>query len=181
MCWHISYQHQPLKHYMLELPSFFSTSFHMYLASISCLSVEEDGMTLTYLVVYIGTPTHRHNSKIGNGQEVNFCLALMAILFDVSNPRSILLLDMIQPCNASLGSPRTYSFWDGMMVLLMKRNKNMAAIFKSLFTIGALTPIHLLVSFKIIRENDSFRWYNNSMWGSLIRMDGMQWSSHHHI
>lgn len=38
------------------------------------------------------------------------------------------------------------SFWDGMMVLLIKPNHNLATMFKSLFSIGATTPVHLSVS-----------------------------------
>ncbi|KAG5572260.1 hypothetical protein H5410_062026 [Solanum commersonii] len=38
------------------------------------------------------------------------------------------------------------SFWDGIMVLLMKPNQNLAAMFKSLFSIRAPTSIHLGVS-----------------------------------
>uniref|UniRef100_M1DSH4 Uncharacterized protein n=1 Tax=Solanum tuberosum TaxID=4113 RepID=M1DSH4_SOLTU len=82
-----------------------STSCHVNSTSICLISVEEDGVTSTFLVVSQGTPTRRHNSvtRTGNGRDVNFCLALMAIFYDINNPRSIRLLAMIEPRQAALG------------------------------------------------------------------------------
>ncbi|KAG5631171.1 hypothetical protein H5410_002888 [Solanum commersonii] len=45
------------------------------------------------------------------------------------------------------------SFWHGMIVLLMKPNQNLKAMFMSLFSMGAPVSIHLGVVSEIIRAN----------------------------
>ncbi|KAG5572259.1 hypothetical protein H5410_062025 [Solanum commersonii] len=82
-----------------------STSSRVYSASIHRMSMEEDRVISIPFVVSRGTPACWHNSviKTGNGREVNFYLALMAISCEISSPRSMRLLDMIEPRKAALG------------------------------------------------------------------------------
>lgn len=92
-------------------------------------------MASIYLVVSKGTPAWWHNSVIsnGNGEQVCFCLALMAISYNVINPKSIISMDTILPRKSSLGRRRMDSFWNGMIALMMKPYQNLAAIFRSHF------------------------------------------------
>lgn len=55
---------------------------------------------------------------------------------------SIWNLDIMNPRQAALGKLKLESFLGGIMVLLMKPNNNLATTFRSLFSIGASTPIH---------------------------------------
>ncbi|WMV24598.1 hypothetical protein MTR67_017983 [Solanum verrucosum] len=88
-----------------------STSSRVNSASIRGMSVEEDWVTLISLVVSRGTPARWHNSviKIGNGREVSFCLALVSISCEISSPRSIRLMDMIEP-RGTVKTPSEYSW-----------------------------------------------------------------------
>ncbi|KAG5586857.1 hypothetical protein H5410_047291 [Solanum commersonii] len=138
---------------------FLSASSHMYSASIRRISVEDERVTSISLVVSRGTPACRHNSVIrtGNGREVCFCLALMAISCEISSPRSMCLLDMIKPRQAAFGWRKMDSFWDGIMVLLIKLNQNLAAMLRSLFSIGASASIHLGMVSEIRGANQPFK------------------------
>lgn len=60
--------------------------------------------------------------------EVFFYLELMAILYDINSPRSIVFLCMIQPRQAAFGKDVIDSLWDDIMVLQIKSNQNLAAI-----------------------------------------------------
>ncbi|KAG5609522.1 hypothetical protein H5410_020803 [Solanum commersonii] len=102
------------------------------------MSVEEKGVTSKSLASSRGTPAHRHNSviKIGKGKEVCLCLALIDISCLIRSPRSMLLWDMIAPRQDALGWYRMDSFWDGIMVMVMKLNQKRAAILKALFSMG---------------------------------------------
>lgn len=75
-------------------------------------------------VLYIGTLLRLHSSvkNLGNNREVCLCFALIAIYYDVSNPRSLPLMWMIHLRQDTLGMKRTESFWDGMRVVLIKIN-----------------------------------------------------------
>ncbi|KAG5585883.1 hypothetical protein H5410_046317 [Solanum commersonii] len=57
------------------------------------------------------------------------------------------------------------SFWDGMIVVLMKPNQYREAMFISLFSIGAPTPNHLGVMSKIIGANQPFKSSREGMIG----------------
>jgi len=122
-----------------------SASSHVYSALIRRMSVEEEGFTSISLATSRGTSARLHNSmtKTRNGRDVCLCLALMAISYEMNSPRSMRLLDMMYPRHAALEWGRTDSFWDGIMVLLIKPNQNWATILKSLFSIGASASIHL--------------------------------------
>uniref|UniRef100_M1DCA4 Uncharacterized protein n=1 Tax=Solanum tuberosum TaxID=4113 RepID=M1DCA4_SOLTU len=140
---------------------FLLTSSPVNSALIHRMSVEDEGMTSISWTGSWGTPARWPNSviKIGNGREVSLYLALMAISYEVSSPRLIRLLDMIEPRQAALRWRRIDSFWDGMIVLLMKPNQNVEAMFMSLFSIGAPASIHLgvvMVS-EIIGANQPFK------------------------
>jgi len=76
-----------------------SSSSRVNFASIRRISVEEDGVTSLWLAGSPGTPACRHNSVIrtGNGRDVCVYLALKAISYETSSPRSIRLLAMIEP------------------------------------------------------------------------------------
>jgi len=69
----------------------------------------------------------------------------------------IRLLAMIEPRQAALGCQRINSFWDDNIVLLMKPNQNLKAMFMSLFSIGAPASIHLEVVSEIIGANQPFK------------------------
>ena len=82
-----------------------STSSCVNSASICRISMVGDGVTSTSLVVSRGTQARWHSSvtRTGKGRAVNFCLALMAISCEISSPRSMRLLGMIEPRQAALG------------------------------------------------------------------------------
>ena len=84
--------------------------------------------------------------KIGNGREVWLYLALMAICFSTISLMSILFLDMIIPSQSALGRQRMDSFWDCMIVLLIKPNEKQVVMFRSFFSIGTPSLIHLGVA-----------------------------------
>ncbi|KAG5631887.1 hypothetical protein H5410_003604 [Solanum commersonii] len=138
---------------------FLSASSRVYSASIRLISIDEEGITLISLVISRGTPACWHNSviKIGNGRKVYFCLALMVISCSIRSPRLMLLLDMIDPRQVALGWHRMDSFWDGMIVLLMKPNQNQAAILRSLLSIGSTVSIHLEVVSEINRASQPLK------------------------
>ncbi|KAG5592339.1 hypothetical protein H5410_042853 [Solanum commersonii] len=137
-----------------------STSSRVNSTSIRRMSVQEKGMASISFTGSRGTPACRHNSviKIKNDRDqVSLFLALIAIFGEVSCPRSIHLLAMIEPRQAALGWHKIDSVWDGMIVLLMKPNHNMEAMFMSFFSMGAPISIHLGVVSEIIRSNQPFK------------------------
>lgn len=84
--------------------------------------------------------------KIGNGRKVWIYLAFIAISCFTISPMSILFLDMIIPSQSALGRQRMDSFWDCMIVLLIKPNEKQVVMFRSFFSIGTPTLIHLGVA-----------------------------------
>ncbi|KAG5586518.1 hypothetical protein H5410_046952 [Solanum commersonii] len=136
-----------------------STSSRVNSSSICQMFVDNTRMTSISLIGSQGTLTRWHNSviKIGNGREVSLCLALMTISCELSSPRSIRLMAMIESMQAALGWHIIDSFWDGMIVILMKPNQNWEVMFMSLFSMGAPASIHLGVVLEIIGPNQSFK------------------------
>ncbi|KAG5631033.1 hypothetical protein H5410_002750, partial [Solanum commersonii] len=121
-----------------------SASSHMYSASIRRMLVEDEGVSSISLTV------------TGNGREVCFYLAIIAISCEISSPRSMRLLDMIELRQASFRWRKMDSFWDRIFVLLIKPNQNLAVMLRSLFSIGAPASIHLRVVSKIRGTNQPF-------------------------
>ncbi|KAG5585254.1 hypothetical protein H5410_045688 [Solanum commersonii] len=82
-----------------------SASSHVNSASIRRISVEEDGVTYISLIGSQSTLARHHNSVIrtGKGRDVCVCFALIAISWETSSPKSIRILDMIEPRQAHLG------------------------------------------------------------------------------
>jgi len=64
---------------------------------------------------------------------------------------------MIEPNQAASRWRKMDSFWDGIMVLLIKPNQNLAAMLRSLFSIGAHASIHLEVVLEIRGANQPFK------------------------
>lgn len=127
--------------------------------------VEEDRMTSKSLIVSIGTSSHLYNLviNIGNDREFCFCLALMEISCDFSNPRSIVLMCMILRRKHALERRMAVSFWEEMILLLIDPNHNLGATFRPLFSIGSPIPIHLSVFTEIRGANHSFRSSNEEV------------------
>ncbi|KAG5631609.1 hypothetical protein H5410_003326 [Solanum commersonii] len=135
-----------------------STSSRVNSASIRHMSVKDEGITTITFAGSRGTTVCQHNLviKTRNAREVSLFLALMAISCEVSSPRSICLLAMIEPRQATLGWRIIESLWDGIILLLMKPNQNLEALFMSLFSMGAPASIHLRVVSEIIGAKQPF-------------------------
>ncbi|KAG5571953.1 hypothetical protein H5410_061719 [Solanum commersonii] len=90
-----------------------------YSTSILGILVEDVGITSTSFL-----------SSRGNKSEVRLCLASMSISEVIIILRFIRVSTM-QPKKATLARRRTDSFWDGIIVLLIKLNQNLAAMFST--------------------------------------------------
>ncbi|KAG5590120.1 hypothetical protein H5410_040634 [Solanum commersonii] len=118
-----------------------STPSSVNSGSIHRMSVKDERMTSITFVRSRGTPARWHNSVIKTENSR-----------DVDPP----------PGNDStkvsrLRMAQIDSFWDGILVLLMKPNQNLEAMYMSLFSMGAPTSIHLGVVSEIIGANQPFK------------------------
>ncbi|KAG5571082.1 hypothetical protein H5410_060848 [Solanum commersonii] len=106
----------------------------------------------------LGTRARLHSSMIntGKGSEVWHCLALITISCAIIIPRLSFISSMMQPKQAALACRKIDLFWDGIIVLLMKPNQNLSAMFRSLFSIGAPISSHLGASSDMRGSNHFF-------------------------
>ncbi|KAG5568516.1 hypothetical protein H5410_064458 [Solanum commersonii] len=101
-----------------------SASSRVYSASMRQMSMKDVGITSTSFFTSKGTRIHLHSSMINTrkGRDVWRYLALMANSWPTIIPKLRSHPSITQPRQASFLWRRIDSFWDGMIVLLIKPN-----------------------------------------------------------
>uniref|UniRef100_M1DKJ0 Uncharacterized protein n=1 Tax=Solanum tuberosum TaxID=4113 RepID=M1DKJ0_SOLTU len=122
-----------------EVAFYFLASSFKYSTSMRRMSLKEVGITSTFFFSSRDTRACLHNSVINtkNESDVWRCLALMAISYLMIMPKFIFFSSMMEPRQDAFMWRRIDSFWDDIIVLLMKPNQYLAATLRSFFSIGA--------------------------------------------
>ena len=142
---------------LLELPSFYQFPLRYIYHQCALMSGRgQDNINIS--TASRGIPACQHNSvlRIENGKDGCLYFTHMSISFSIRSPRPMLLQDMIYLWQDVVGWHRIDSFLDGMMVLIMKPNQKLAAILKSIFSIGTPALIHRRVVSKTNGPNHPF-------------------------